>query len=89
MDPRHYELVNDDTLGKNFLWMCVNCKAPASKAVKTDKDIEARCEEFLGKFKSTPGDMSCRSFRELWTINNKRIDLGQFFNHVSKEDYYI
>ena len=51
MDPKHYELLNDKTLAKNFLWMCGNCKAPALKAVKTDKDIETRCNEFLGKFR--------------------------------------
>ena len=31
------------------LWFCKDCQQPAIKAVKTDREIEERCEEYFEK----------------------------------------
>jgi len=50
MNETYYDMLNDKTVSCDILWLCTECKAPAIRAVKTDMEIETRCEEFLSRF---------------------------------------
>lgn len=52
MDEDQYRVMNEVNLGAQIHWYCKGCKLSALKAVRTDKDIEARCEQYMSNFRT-------------------------------------
>ena len=55
------------SLDNNLQWYCSDCKLPAMQAVKVDRSIEEKCQEYLEAFRielKTEIDIQLREIRE-------------------------
>ena len=63
LTPSKIAVLKDSALGA--LWFCAECKSPAWKSVKSDKEIEEKCKEYCKKLEQRVDDLEKKLDRKV------------------------
>ena len=78
MGEKFYDMLMDEVTGTRTHWFCKTCEVPAIKAVKTDKEIEVQCKQYMERFAK-------EYERELGFMKKDIDDLKKASNNHKKE----